>query len=87
MIFNAATNPIGALTETTHGRVCERPDLQALVSRTVDEGKAVARAQSIVLDADPEEAIDHAARPDVAYGHKASITRTSRPAGRPRSTI
>jgi 2-dehydropantoate 2-reductase len=73
LIFNAATNPIGALTRLTHGRVCERPDLRALVSALVDEGKAVASAQGIELDADPEELIDHAARPDVAYGHKASM--------------
>lgn len=73
VIFNASTNPIGALTGLTHGRVCERPDLRALVSGLVDEGKAVAAAQGIVLDADPEELIDHAARPDVAYGHKASM--------------
>jgi 2-dehydropantoate 2-reductase len=39
----------------------------------VDEGKAVAAAQGITLDADPEELIDHAARPDVAYDHKASM--------------
>jgi len=73
VIFNAATNPIGALTGLTHGRVCEDPGLRALVSGLVDEGKAVAAAQGIVLDADPEELIDHAARPDVAYGHKASM--------------
>jgi 2-dehydropantoate 2-reductase len=73
VIFNAATNPMGALTGLTHGRVCERPDLRALVSGLVDEGKAVAGAQGITLDADPEELIDHAARPDVAYGHKASM--------------
>ena len=73
VIFNAATNPIGALTGLTHGRVCERPDLRALVTALVDEGKAVAAAQGIELDADPEELIDHAARPDVAYGHKASM--------------
>jgi 2-dehydropantoate 2-reductase len=73
VIFNASTNPIGALTGLTHGRVCERPDLRALVSGLVDEGKAVAAAQSIVLDADPEELIDHAAKPEVAYGHKASM--------------
>ena len=42
VIFNAATNPVGALTGLTHGRVCERPDLRALVSGLVDEGKAVA---------------------------------------------
>jgi 2-dehydropantoate 2-reductase len=73
VIFNASTNPIGALTGLTHGRVCERPDLRALVSGLVDEGKAVAAAQEIELDADPEDLIDHAARPEVAYGHKASM--------------
>jgi 2-dehydropantoate 2-reductase len=73
VIFNASTNPIGALTGLTHGRVCERPDLRALVTGLVDEGKAVAAAQGIALDADPEELIDHAARRDVAYDHKASM--------------
>jgi 2-dehydropantoate 2-reductase len=73
VIFNAATNPVGALTGLTHGRVCERPHLRALVSDLVDEGKAVAAAQGIVLDADPEELIDHAAKPEVAYDHKASM--------------
>jgi 2-dehydropantoate 2-reductase len=73
VIFNAATNPVGALTHLTHGRVCERPDLRALVTALVDEGKAVAASQGITLDADPEELIDHAARPDVAYDHKASM--------------
>jgi len=43
------------------------------VSALVDEGKAVAASQGIMLDADPEELIDHAARPDVAYDHKASM--------------
>jgi len=73
VIFNASTNPIGALTGLTHGRVCEDPALRALVSGLVDEGKAVAAAQGIELDADPEDLIDHAAKPDVAYDHKASM--------------
>jgi len=73
VIFNASTNPIGALTGLTHGRVCERPDLRALVTGLVDEGKAVAFAQGIILDADPEDLIDHAAKPEVAYNHKASM--------------
>jgi 2-dehydropantoate 2-reductase len=73
VIFNAATNPIGALTGLTHGRVCEDPALRRLVSGLVDEGKAVAAVQGIELDADPEALIDHAARPEVAYGHKASM--------------
>jgi 2-dehydropantoate 2-reductase len=73
VIFNAATNPLGALTGLTHGRVCEQRPLRRLASQLVDEGKAVAAAQGIRLDADPEELIDYAARPDVAYGHKASM--------------
>jgi 2-dehydropantoate 2-reductase len=73
LVFNAATNPIGALTGLTHGRVCEDPALRALVSALVDEGKAVAAAQRIELDEDPETLIDYAARPDVAYDHKASM--------------
>ena len=73
VIFNASTNPVGALTGLTHGRVCERPDLRQLVSGLVDEGKAVAAAQEIELDADPEDLIDHAAKPEVAYDHKASM--------------
>jgi 2-dehydropantoate 2-reductase len=73
VIFNAASNPLGALTGLTHGRVCERPDLRALVSGLIDEGKAVASAQGITLDADPEALIDHAARPEVGYNHKASM--------------
>ncbi len=73
VIFNASTNPVGALTGLTHGRVCERPDLRALVTGLVDEGKAVAAAQGIELDSDPEVLIDHAAKPEVAYNHKASM--------------
>jgi 2-dehydropantoate 2-reductase len=73
VIFNAATNPVGALTGLTHGRVCERPELRAFVSALVDEGKAVAGALAVELDADPEQLIDHAAKPEVAYDHKASM--------------
>ena len=73
LIFNASTNPIGALTGLTHGRVCEDQALRMLVSALVDEGKAVAAAQGIELDEDPEQLIDYAARPEVAYNHKASM--------------
>jgi 2-dehydropantoate 2-reductase len=73
VIFNAATNPVGALTGLTHGRVCEDAALRRLVTVLVDEGKAVAAAQGIELDADPEALIDHAAKPEVAYDHKASM--------------
>jgi 2-dehydropantoate 2-reductase len=73
LIFNAATNPVGALTGLSHGRVCEDPELRAFVSGLVDEGNAVAAAQAIELDEDPETLIDFAARPEVAYDHKASM--------------
>lgn len=71
LIFNAATNPIGALTGLSHGRVCEVPELRRLVSGLVAEGVAVAQALGITLDSDPEDLIDHAAR--VAYDHQASM--------------
>jgi 2-dehydropantoate 2-reductase len=53
--------------------VCEDVGLRRLVSGLVDEGKAVAAAQGIELDSDPEELIDYAARTEVAYDHKASM--------------
>jgi 2-dehydropantoate 2-reductase len=53
-----------------------------LVSGLVDEGKAVAGAQGIELDADPEDLIDHAAKPEVAYDHKSSMLQDVE-AGRP----
>ena len=80
VIFNAATNPLGALTGLTHGRLCERPDLRALASRLVTEGKAVASAQGIELDADPEELRSRTAT-------RRRCSRTSRRDARRRSTI
>ncbi|MBV8430483.1 MAG: 2-dehydropantoate 2-reductase [Solirubrobacterales bacterium] len=71
LIFNAATNPIGALTRLSHGRVCELPGTRRLVTGLVDEGKAVATALGIKLDSDPDELVDHAAK--VAYEHRASM--------------
>lgn len=71
VIFNAASNPLGALTGLTHGRLCDDPPLRALVTRLVDEGKAVADALGITLDSDPDALIDHAHK--VAYDHRASM--------------
>jgi 2-dehydropantoate 2-reductase len=71
LIFNAATNPLGALTGLSHGRVCEFEPARRLVTGLVEEGQAVAAAQGIKLDSDPDELVDHAAR--VAYEHKASM--------------
>ncbi len=61
-------SPVSRMGACASARTCA-----ALVSGLVDEGKAVAAAQGIMLDADPEDLIDHAARPDVAYDHKASM--------------
>ncbi len=71
LVFNAATNPLGALTGLTHGEVCEQPGLRHLVSALITEALAVAAALGIVLDGDPEALVDHAAV--VAHGHRASM--------------
>jgi 2-dehydropantoate 2-reductase len=72
LIFNAASNAIAALTGRTHGQVAE-PPTRELAWAVMAEGRAVADAQGIVLDMSPEELFDHAARRDVAYGHKPSM--------------
>jgi 2-dehydropantoate 2-reductase len=71
-IFNAATNPVGALTGLAHGELCDFQPTRRLVSELIDECKAVAGALGIELDHDPEQMVDHAAR--VAHDHKASMT-------------
>jgi len=71
-IFNAATNPVGALTGLAHGEICDFEPTRRLISDLVDECKAVAAALGIELDHDPEDMVDHAAR--VAHDHKASMT-------------
>ncbi len=73
LIFNAASNAIGALTGFTHGRIAEFPPTRGLAWAVMAEGRAVSDAQGIVLDLSPEELFDHAARRDVAYGHKPSM--------------
>jgi 2-dehydropantoate 2-reductase len=73
LIFNAASNAIGALTGLTHGRIAELVETRRLASAVMQEGIAVSDAQGIVLDRDPEELFDFAARRDVAYDHKPSM--------------
>ena len=73
LIFNAASNAIGALTGFTHGRIAEFPPTRELAWAVMAEGRAVSDAQGIVLDMSPEELFDHAARREVAYGHKPSM--------------
>ncbi len=71
LIFNAATNPIGALTGLPHGVACDQPQLRKLISGLAAEGVAEAKALGITPDSDPEKLIDHAR--EVAYHHKASM--------------
>ncbi len=71
LIFNAATNPIGALTGLPHGVACDQPMLRKVISGLVAEGVAVAGALGITLDSDPDELVDHAR--EVAYLHKSSM--------------
>jgi 2-dehydropantoate 2-reductase len=73
LVFNAASNAIGALTRLTHGRIAEHPATRELAWAVMAEGRAVADAQGITLDMAPEELFDYAARPDVAYDHKPSM--------------
>jgi 2-dehydropantoate 2-reductase len=71
LIFNAACNPLGALTTLTQGRLCELAATRALISGVIAEGVAVAEALGITLDSDPEALVDHSAA--VAYDHRASM--------------
>jgi 2-dehydropantoate 2-reductase len=71
LLFNAATNPLAALTGLTHGELCDRPDLRATASALVAEGRAVADALGIVLDSDPDEVISRAALEN--HAHKPSM--------------
>jgi 2-dehydropantoate 2-reductase len=71
LLFNAATNPLAALTGLTHGELCDRPDLRATASALVAEGRAVADALGIALDSDPDELITRAAAEN--HAHKPSM--------------
>lgn len=73
LIFNAASNAIGALTGFTHGRIAEFPPTRELAWSVMAEGRSVADVQGIVLDMSPEELFDHAARKEIAYDHKPSM--------------
>jgi len=82
LIFNAASNPIAALTGFTHGRIAELGPTRELAEAVMAEGKAVADVQGIVLDSDPVELFHFAARKEVSYDHKPSMLQDVE-AGRP----
>ena len=71
LLFNAATNPLAALTGLTHGELCDQPPLRRTVTALVEEGRAVADALGITLDRDPDELISAAAREN--HDHRPSM--------------
>jgi 2-dehydropantoate 2-reductase len=71
LLFNAATNPLCALTGLTHGELCDHPPTRRLAGELVREGTAVAAALGIALDADPDALIDAAARDN--HDHRPSM--------------
>ena len=71
LLFNAGTNAVGAVTGLTIGQVGTITDVRSLASGVIGEGRRVADALGIVLDADPEAMIEDAV--ERAFGHRASM--------------
>lgn len=57
LIFNAAVNPVGALTQLHHGAAARLAATGALYEALLREGEAVAKAQGISLYGDPRKMI------------------------------
>jgi 2-dehydropantoate 2-reductase len=71
LIFNAATNPVGALTRLHHGAATFFQPTGELFNALIDEGESVAQAIGIKLHGDPRELVMKGAK---APGkHKASM--------------
>ncbi len=71
LIFNASTNPVGALTRLHHGAATRFGPTGDLFEKLIAEGEAVASALGIELHGDPREMVQKGAR---APGkHKASM--------------
>lgn len=71
LIFNAATNPVGALTLLDHGAATRYGPTGELFEALIREGEAVARALGITLHGDPRALV---AKGAAAPGrHKASM--------------
>lgn len=69
LIFNSASNAMGALTRLPHGIACEQvwPVMVALA----EEGIAVSKALGVTLDGDPVALLEYGKK--VAYNHKPSM--------------
>jgi 2-dehydropantoate 2-reductase len=62
LVFNAAVNPVGALTRLHHGAAQRFTPTAALYEGLLQEGEAVASALGITLHGDPREMITEGAR-------------------------
>jgi 2-dehydropantoate 2-reductase len=71
LLFNAATNPLCALTGLTHGEMWDHAPTRELSGGLVAEGLAVARALGIELQDDPLTLIAEGAR--INYRHRPSM--------------
>lgn len=71
LIFNASTNPVGALTGLHHGAATFFQPTGELFEALIAEGEAVARALGITLDHDPREMVRLGA--NAPGKHKASM--------------
>jgi 2-dehydropantoate 2-reductase len=71
VIFNSASNAMGALTRLPHGVACDQPGVRRVMRELVNEGKAVAAALGIKLDSDPDKMIDYGR--EKAYQHPPSM--------------
>jgi 2-dehydropantoate 2-reductase len=71
LIFNSASNAMGALTRLPHGVACDQPGVRQVMRALVNEGKAVADALGITLDSDPDALLDFGR--EKAYQHPPSM--------------
>ena len=71
LIFNSASNPMGALTHLPHGVACDQPGVRRVMRELVNEGKAVAAALGVTLDSDPDALLDYGR--EKAYQHPPSM--------------
>jgi 2-dehydropantoate 2-reductase len=71
LIFNAATNPVGALTLLDHAAAARFPATAELFNALIAEGEAVARALGIQLHGDPRALVEKGA--NAPGKHKASM--------------
>lgn len=71
-IFNAAMNPLCALTRRTPGFLGANPQSRAMITAVVEEGVAAAHANGVMIDAVPIHALTEVSMTDHA-DHEASM--------------